>query len=484
MSRVTKGARRRRDLTRRQTWAGLAGLALLAVIAWISYVSSQGLPWEGGYELTVEMPNAERLIAGNEVAIAGRRVGRVDDVDAVVGGDGRSFARATVKIESGERLPADTTAAIRPDSVLGASYVELRPGRSSETLGDGDVLPLRNVRTSTELNDVFKLFDSGTRRHLRSTLRGLGDGLAGRGRALNTATEDFSLSMDPLRRFSAELADPRSGLDRLIRGYASFSRDLAAAADRLPGLVSGGADTAGAVARQGRALDATLARLAPAERAATTALVKLQPALDDLARTATDLRPAGRLLPRALRRADATLRAGIPAMRGMPRLATDLDGALTALRRTTTAPATSGALRKTREFLNDGARLFEVLRAGQVNCNAFTLWARNLGDLWGGTGAGNGPSHALLGLKIAQMGALGEVLQSPGPSPNVGMNYVSNNNDEECEAGNEPYTGAQSIGNTPGLEPKETFPTAIEGEAVTHARESGLLRPAPWGDGR
>lgn len=480
--RIGRTSTGRPDTRRREIVAGAFGLFALLVIGYLSFTSSDGLPWESGYELTVEVPNAERLAPDNEVSIGGTRVGRVVEVEAVPAeGDKPTHASVRIKLtELDERLPVDTTVSVRPDSVLGASYLELRPGHSEELLAEGDAITLDQAERTTQLTDLFDLFDERTKRDFQLALKGLGGGLAGRGTALNQTIGSFAESMPRIERVSAALAAGETRLADFIDAYARAADEFGAAAPELAGAVRGAATTFGAIASEADAMTATLEALAPAERATASAFAAARPALDQLAAAMTDLRPAAPYIQPALRAANDTLGAGTPAMNALNRMSPKLDTALGTLGQVTRDPATDGAVRKLTEGVNNGAELVETLRAAQEGCNAVTLWATNLGELWGGTGAGSGPSHALIGLGTAHMGALFEQVQNPRPSPNVGMNYISRNNDEECEAGNEPYVGQQTIGNPPGLQPSETYDTYLPEEQRIEAREAGLLDPPPW----
>jgi phospholipid/cholesterol/gamma-HCH transport system substrate-binding protein len=476
----------RPDPIRREVRAGVIGLVILVLAAYISYTSSDGLPWSNDYEITADVRNAERLTAGNEVVIAGQRVGRVADVESVAPSGGRpAHARASLSIDSDVELPADTSVLVRPDSVLGASYIELRPGRSRDHLAEGDGIRVGRNTARPQLTDLFDVFDRSTARNIQQSVSDLSAGLAGRGTALNSSLGSLAEAMPPLERVSRSLAARETRLSDFIAAYARLAREVDPAAGDLAGLTRGGARTFAALAAEAPALRTSLERLAPAEVATTRALTSVTPALDSLAAVMTELRPAGPLLRPALRQANGALAAGRPALARFPRLSRDLRSTLATLRTVTRTPATNGALRKLTEGMGTGGGLFDTLRAGQVNCNAFTLWSTNLGDLWGGTGAGSGPSHALIGLGLARMGGVGEVLQSPGPAPDIGMNYVPNNDDDECESGNEVKTpGTQEIGNPAGLQSSDTWDTRLSAATIAEARAAGLLDPPPWEAGK
>src|SRR5439155_445126 len=82
----------------------------VAAIVYVSYTANSGLPFAGAYRLTVEVPNADRLIKNDEVRIGGVRVGQVQGVTAQTAPAGRRpFARIEVSLSpSAGPLPVDT----------------------------------------------------------------------------------------------------------------------------------------------------------------------------------------------------------------------------------------------------------------------------------------------------------------------------------------------------------------------------------------
>ena len=70
---------------------------------------------------------------------------------------------------------------VRPRSILGAKYLALTPGHAKKRIPANGMLPLSHSMPVVEFDEAFNVFDHPTTEGLRSTLRGLGDALAGRG---------------------------------------------------------------------------------------------------------------------------------------------------------------------------------------------------------------------------------------------------------------------------------------------------------------
>lgn len=465
-------SRRRRDSPGRDAIVGIVGVVVLAAITWVSYGALRGLPLQDRYRVEADVPNASRLRVTDEVRIAGIRVGQVEEVTARTGAPPVARLRLALEPEVGE-LPADTTIAVRPASVLGATYVDLVPGTAPQRIPDGGALPRSAARGTVALTDLFGLFDAQASRDLRTAVTGFGDGLAGRGPALGTALGAFARLLPPLERVAGTLAAPSAGLGPFLEASARFSGALAPVADRLASLTSGGATTFAALAADPVALGAALRAAAPAERAVTRAFTAASPALDRTARLSAELRPAARAAPGALRAINATLAAGRPVLREVPaldrRLRTSFD-ALTTLGR---LKATRPAIRIFGELMDAVATFTAVLAPAQVHCNVIPLTGQNFSSFIGTVGSGQGP--ALWNLGVATTGAQGEAFQAAAPAPDLRVNYLPNSNASECESGNEPPVDGGAIGNPDGLQPRSTRETTPPPGALEKARAAGLL---------
>ena len=73
----------------------------------------------------------------------------------------------------------DSRMILRQKTLLGETYIELAPGRSSEELADGGRLPEGQVEPTVELDEVFSAFDKPTREFFGGWVREVDRAVAG-----------------------------------------------------------------------------------------------------------------------------------------------------------------------------------------------------------------------------------------------------------------------------------------------------------------
>jgi virulence factor Mce-like protein len=462
---------------------GLVGvisvLALLAAVV-ISYRANSGLPFQSSYQVFVDVPNANRLNHYADVRIGGIRVGQVQTVSAMPGkGGARPFTRLELALSpSVGRIAADSTVQIRSASVLGATYVDLTPGKGARKLAPGGTLGLSQVASTVQLTDLLDVFDRATARSIRTVLGGLGDGLAARGENFNATIASVAGLAQPLTRVLGAIAAPRAQLASFLRGYEATVGALAPVAAQFGQLVADASTTLGALNSARAGLGQTIDTLPPAESATTTALVHLQPALSALARLTLELRPGADLLPSTLPALNATLTAGVAPLRSLPQFASQLQTTLQVLNAVSLDPAASGALRSLTDAVGAVKTLLDVLTPAQLQCNILGVYGQNFPSVLAGTGFAGAP---LIQVGVTTRGANNEEFQNSSPSSNMHVNANPHENYKECEAGNEPYNpNVQLLANPPGLQSNQTEATSPPPGVRALAARAGLLN-APAG---
>ncbi|MGE4426162.1 MAG: MlaD family protein [Solirubrobacteraceae bacterium] len=475
---------RRREPTGMYPLLGAALLLILVVLVALSWNATNGLPGERVYRVAVEVPDANRMIRNNQVRIGGIRVGRVADVAAVVpDGEARPLSRLELKLSpDAGPLPRDSRVQIRSASILGATYVDIIPGRDRRTVPDGGTLPLANARDSVELTDLFDVFDRATSRNIQRSFVEVGDGLAGRGTDLGAGIAQLARLTPVLSRVTRTLADPGTRLGPLLGEYERFMAALDGAGGALGDMASGAHRTFAALADVRGSLARTLDGFPAAGRTAERMLRRLRPALDGLADVTAELEPASRRLPGAVDRLNVMLDSGVAPMRELPRFSRELERSLGAADAVGRLPGSVGLLRRLEEALGAVGEALDEIGPAQTACNFLGVFGTNFSGVIGGLRIRGGPSVANFRLRSLGIGAQ-EVLQNRDPDPSLHVNYLPRMNEDECESGNEPFAyGRSRVANPPGRQLGRTFTTRQEPRLRELARRAGLQDTPPPGD--
>ncbi len=105
-----------------------------------------------GYLVTARFNRADGVGIGSDVRVSGVSVGKV--VDQTLGVDFR--AALTMRVASAIQLTADTDAVIHTDGLLGAKYIELRPGGDQTLLKPGgEIVLTQDALVIEELMDMI-----------------------------------------------------------------------------------------------------------------------------------------------------------------------------------------------------------------------------------------------------------------------------------------------------------------------------------------
>lgn len=137
MSAEQTGSDTRAGLGRRhdpvELLAGLVVLALLAGLI-IAAVIGNGRKSQSGYVLTAQFDHIDGLDVGSDVRMAGVNVGQVMDETV----NPKDFqAVVTLSVRPDIKLPADSSAVVTSDSLLGGKYLALAPGGADTMLAPG-----------------------------------------------------------------------------------------------------------------------------------------------------------------------------------------------------------------------------------------------------------------------------------------------------------------------------------------------------------
>jgi ABC-type transporter Mla subunit MlaD len=324
---------------------GAVTTLVVVVAVFLAYNANSGLPFVPTRQLNVLVSNGANLLPGNEVREGGYRIGIVDDMKPVRLPDGTTGAEVVLKLDKAAGLlPRDSTVSLRPRSVLGLKYVEVKRGRATETFRDGDTLPATQTRFPVELDQLYSIFDERTRNASRQNLKGFGNTFARRGASLNDAIAAAPRFLGHLEPVARTLAAPTNDLGRFFRELGDAARIVAPVAQRYAHGFAAAADTFEAWSRDPEALKSTISKSAPTLDAGIRSLRIQRPFLTDFAAMSRSLERATARLPRVLPRIVPALETGARVQRRAADLNRRLADVMRSMRLLMEDPATKVSL--------------------------------------------------------------------------------------------------------------------------------------------
>jgi phospholipid/cholesterol/gamma-HCH transport system substrate-binding protein len=131
----------------------IAVTGLLTAILALS-IASSGVNASIGYHAV--FTDVTGLIVGDDVDIAGVRVGQVTQIRVV----DRNLALVDFTVQSGHPLPSSVTATIKYLNIVGGRYIDLQQGAGpvGQTLPPGSTIPLGQTTPALDLTALFNGF--------------------------------------------------------------------------------------------------------------------------------------------------------------------------------------------------------------------------------------------------------------------------------------------------------------------------------------
>ncbi|HYH35656.1 MAG TPA: MCE family protein [Nocardioides sp.] len=224
----------------KRTMADLVKLTIFVVVTTMAtslLVVTIGNFSYGGTEYRAEFVDATGVVEGDDVRIAGVRVGVVTGVEI----EDRTRALVSFEVEEGTRLSDATSAAIRYRNLVGQRYISL-----TETIGDtgrlaeGATIPAERTSPALDLTVLFNgfkpLFQALTPEELNQlsyeiirvfqgeggTLEGLLQSTASVTQTLADRDEVISDLIDNLNRVLVQIGNRDQELTRLITSFRTF----------------------------------------------------------------------------------------------------------------------------------------------------------------------------------------------------------------------------------------------------------------------
>jgi virulence factor Mce-like protein len=305
------------------------GSVLVAAALWALLSGTGGTP--DSYRVDAIFDNATNLIPGQDVKIAGAKVGSVVNVKLTP----QRKARVQMEIE-GRFAPfrSDADCTIQPQSLIGEKFIQCTPGSTRGRAlrasgGQAATVSVTDTHSPVDIDLVFAALRLPYRERLQVLVSELGMGLAGRGGDLNTlirrANPAIQQSERVLRLVDADRARLKALIgesDHIIGELARRKGRVADFLDRASRVTAATAAHRGALGEGIRRLPGLLGAARPAlnrlrtlAQTATPVLATLRAAAPPVTRLIGDLPPLARTARPALGRLGTMADTGLQAIR-------------------------------------------------------------------------------------------------------------------------------------------------------------------------
>ncbi len=285
-------------------------------------VSAPGSGGGDSYQVRAIFDNGSFLVTGEEVRIAGAKVGAISEVDVseigeVVHDDGGAESgKAVIVLEiddpAFQDFREDASCVIRPQSLLGEKFVECKPTQPHapdsplppplEQIPDGEpgegeyLLPVERTAKAVDLDLVNNIMKEPYPDRFRLILNDLGAGLAARGEDLEAIVERANPALQQTNEVLAILAKQNRRLADLASDGDASLAPLAREREHLGNFINQANATAQATAEESVQLEAGFERLPAFLRELRLTMPRLaafsdqaEPVFADLGTAAPDL---------------------------------------------------------------------------------------------------------------------------------------------------------------------------------------------------
>ena len=251
----------------------VATVTLLLALAAAALVTT-GAGDGGSYKVRAIFDNAGFVVPGEDVKIAGVKVGQVDSMDVT-----RDFKAAVVldiQDPAYQDFRSDASCQVRPQSLIGEKFIECEPTQPraadaelppalrkiDDGAGEGQyLLPVSNTKQSVDLDLINNVMRLPYRQRLSLIVNELGTGLAGRGTELNAVIRRADPALKEVDEVLKILASQNKVLSNLARDSDTVLAPLARERRHVASAIEHSSNVAEATAERRRDLEADIERL-------------------------------------------------------------------------------------------------------------------------------------------------------------------------------------------------------------------------------
>lgn len=256
---------------------GAVSLAVVALLILAAF-RAQDLPLIGGGDTYyAAFSESGGLKAGDEVRIAGVRVGKVEDVS--LDGD---HVKVAFRVDTDSAFGEETRAEIKVKTLLGAMFLALDPAGDGQ-LAEGSEIPVDRTSSPYDVVDAFSGLAETSERidtdQLAQSLTTLAD-------LTRNTPEEFRKALDGVSRLSANIADRDDQINTLLANLKRVSSVLDERDEDIVGLMKDSDVLFRALVARREAVHNLLVSTSRLSRELTTLIKQsradLKPALDHL----------------------------------------------------------------------------------------------------------------------------------------------------------------------------------------------------------
>lgn len=245
-----------RSFRERRAWlVGSVSIVAIAAAVFGAFSIDKLQALRGVYSISADLEDAAGLRVGNEVRVAGVRVGEVTGVSLT-----SKAARIEMEVQDGIRLPQETRLEVKLKTLLGQKLVDLQLPRSFVAtaanggdpsgitkgfLSDGDVIPLAQTKVPFEIyqaaNEGTAVLEEIDKVALRKMLQVLGQTFG----ASKEELRDALVSLDE----AGEVLSSKSGdISKLLRNAEGATAVLANSDQDIEGILQRSTEVLGTLA--------------------------------------------------------------------------------------------------------------------------------------------------------------------------------------------------------------------------------------------
>jgi phospholipid/cholesterol/gamma-HCH transport system substrate-binding protein len=306
----------------------IAAVTFVLVAASVLALFAAGAGDSGGaYKVRAIFDSAGFVIPGEDVKVAGVKVGQIDSLD--VTRDFKAVVVLSIEDPGYQDFRSDAHCEVRPQSLIGEKFVECEPTQKRAVgaplpaplkqiqRGEGEgqyLLPVSNTSKAVDLDLINNIMRRPYAERFSLILNELGSGLAGRGSELASVLKRANPALREVDEVLKLLASQNRVLSRLARDSDTALAPLARERKHVSSFIEESSDVAEATAERRTELESDIEALPAFLRELRPTMTRLGALSDEMTPVLSDLGDVAPDINRLLIELGPFSKAAIPAV--------------------------------------------------------------------------------------------------------------------------------------------------------------------------